>query len=54
MPYFDPIIDFRSLDPKQPMVIMGPPSKDNMHEWFFTYMNPIPPILSGVYFYAHN
>jgi hypothetical protein len=48
MLYFDPIIDSRSLDLEQPMVIMGPPSKDNLHEWFFTYMNPIPFNLNGV------
>jgi len=54
MPYFDPIYNFRSLDLEQPMVIMGLPSKDNLHKWFFIYTSPIPPILGGVYFYAHN
>ncbi len=54
MSYFNPIIDSRSLDLEQPMAIMGPPSKNNLHEWFFTYASPIPPILNGVYFYAHN
>ncbi len=54
MPYFNPIIDSRSLDLEQPMTIMGPFSKNNLHEWFSTYVGLIPPTLSGVYFYAHN
>jgi len=51
MPYSNPIIDFKSLDPKQPMAIMGPFSKDNMHEWFSTYIGPIPLTYSGLYFF---
>jgi hypothetical protein len=53
MPYSNPIIDSRSLDIEQPTAIMGLFSKDNLHEWFSTYVGPIPPTLSGVYFYAH-
>ncbi len=54
MPYFNPIIDSRSLDPKQATTMMGLFSKDNEYEGVSTYMGFIPPNLSGVYFYAHN